>query len=415
MDGTQHAEKDGEVSFRVQAAVYGIGLFTTTIFYIAAVIVPLHAYSLNPSPLTFGLVFSAAHILPLFFSIHTGALIDRLGARRVMLAMTSLGAIMPLFYPFAPTVWVLIVLQMFLGFAESMGWLGAQAMIGQYMQGKTKYAGRLSFIIRIGQFAAPTSAGLAWDAWGATGAFIMMSLWASGAVVCALLLPPKEASASTAHRLPGRYAALRGLMPNPADYLTALRLLARPAVVVIVLLSSMLHLGNTVQSSFYVAWLKETGLAGTAIGALSSVAAIGAALFSLASARLTNYIPGLWIVLLSLWTGIVLICLTPLLGSYFLLMLASFCRSGANGLAQPLIITLVLGGAGRSNQGKAIGLRATANRIASVIGPTAMGFVALWAGLEYAFYVAGIFISIMMTGMAIYLWRNPDVARSGEM
>lgn len=407
--------EDRDVSWRVQGAVYGMGLFTTSIFYVAAVVVPLHAYSLNPSPLTFGLVFSAAHVLPLFFSIHAGALIDRIGARRVMLAMTTLGAVTPLFYPFAQHIWILIVLQMFLGFAESTGWLGAQAMIGQHMQGKTKYAGRLSFVVRIGQLAAPLSAGVVWDLWGAVGAFVLMSVWASGGVVCALMLPPKQATGSTAQMLPGRYARLRGLLPNPSDYLTAFRLLGRPAVVVIVLLSSMLHLGNTVQSSFYVAWLKETGYPGTAIGALTSVAAVGAAMFSLLTARLMRYMPGLWIVLLALWVGIILICITPLLGSYFLLMAAMFLRSGANGLAQPLIITLVLGGAGRSNQGKAIGLRGTANRIASVIGPTAMGLVAYWAGLEYAFYVAGLAISIAMAAIAVYLWRNPDVARSGEM
>lgn len=405
---------DKEVPWRVQAAVYGIGLFSTSIFYITAVVVPLHAYSLNPSPLTFGLVFSAAHVLPLFFSIHTGALIDRLGARRVLLACTTLGAIMPLFYPLAPAIWVLIVLQMFLGFAESMGWLGAQTMIGQYMQGKTRYAGRLSFIVRIGQFIAPPMAGLAWDLTGAWGAFILMSLWGSGAVVCAILLPPQEVEKTASHRLPG-YAGLRGLLPRLSDYVTAFQLLARPAVVMIVLLSSMLHLGNTVQTSFYVAWLKEIGLTGTAIGMLSPAGAIGAALFSLLSARLTKYIPGLWIVLLALWAGILLVCITPLLGSYMLLMLAMFFRSGANGLAQPLIITLVLGGAGRSNLGKATGLRGTANRIASVLGPAAMGLVAQAWGLQFAFYFAGAAISLMMTAMAVYLWRNPHVAQSGEM
>ncbi|MGE3246636.1 MAG: MFS transporter [Beijerinckiaceae bacterium] len=404
-----------DVPLRVQAAVYGVGLFSTTIFYITAVIVPLHAYSMNPSPLAFGLVFSAAHVLPLFFSIHAGALIDRIGARRVMLAMTTLGAVTPLFYPLAPNVWVLIMLQMFLGFAESIGWLGAQTMIGQYMHGRTTYAGRLSFIIRIGQLAAPPMAGFAWDMTGPWGAFILMSVWASGAVVSALMLPPKEPSGSTAHLLPGRYARFRGLLPNPADYVTAFRLLARPAVVVIVLLSSMLHLGNTVQSSFYVAWLNEIGLTGTAIGFISPFAAIGAALFSLASAPLTRYVPGLWIVLFSLWTGIIMICITPLLGAYALLVLASFIRAGSNGLAQPLIITLVLGGAGRANLGKATGLRGTANRIASVIGPAAMGLVAQWVGLENSFYVAGVFISAMMLAMAIYLWKHPEVARSGEL
>jgi MFS family permease len=406
---------DAPVSWRIQLAVYGIGLFSTSIFYITAVVVPLFAYSLDPSPLTFGLVFSAAHVLPLFFSIHTGALIDRLGARRVLLFCTTLGALVPLFYPLAPTIWVLIILQMFLGFAESMGWLGAQTMIGQYMQGKTLYAGRLSVVVRIGQLVAPPMAGLAWDMTGAWGAFILMSLWGSGAVVCALLLPPLAIETTASHRLPGSYGGLRGLMPKLSDYITAFSLLARPAVVVIVLLSAMLHLGNTVQNSFYIAWLKETGFTGTAIGFLSPAGAVGAALFSLLAARLTRYVPGLWIVLLSLWFGIIMISITPLLGSYWLLMMALFLRSGASGLAQPLIITLVLGGAGRSNMGKATGLRGTGNRIASVIGPAAMGLVAQAWGLEFAFYFAGVTISLMMAAMAIYLWRNPAVARSGEM
>lgn len=407
-----------EVPWRIQAAVYGIGLFSTSIFYITAVIVPLYAYTLNPSPFMFGMVFAAAHVLPLFFSIHTGALIDRLGARRVLLFCTTLGAVMPLLYPMAPAIWMLIILQMFLGFAESMGWLGAQTMIGQYMHGRTKYAGRMSFIVRIGQLIAPPMAGAAWDLTGPWGAFIMMSLWASGAIVCALALPPHPPSGPgdkpRARDEGRRLVGLRHYMPNLQDYLTAFRLLVRPAVVVIVLLSSMLHLGNTVQSSFYIAWLNQMGLTGTAIGFLGPAAAIGAACFSLVSAKAAEKIGGLWVVLISLWAGIILLCITPLLGAYLLLVIAMFFRAGANGLAQPLIITLVLGGAGRANQGKAIGLRGTVNRFASVASPLVMGAIAEAFGLEYAFYITGAAVSIVMVAIAIYLWRNPEVARSGE-
>ena len=109
-----------------------------------------------------------------------------------------------------------------------------------------------------------------------------------------------------------------------------------------------------------------------------------------------------------------LICATPLFGSYLLLQIAMFLRSGANGLAQPLVITLVLRGAGRENQGKAIGLRGTANRIASITSPLAMGALAEGLGLELAFYVVGAAVSVVMAGIAIYLWRRPDVAQAGE-
>jgi MFS family permease len=403
-----------EVSWRIQSAVYGIGLFSTSIFHIAAVVVPLYAATMSPSPVMFGLVFSATHFLPLFLSIHTGALMDRLGARKVLLVCTVMGAIIPLFYPAAPWIWALVFLQMFLGLSESMGWLGAQTMIGQYMHGRTVYAGRLSFIIRIGQFIAAPMAGVTWDLAGPWGAFALMSLWGCGSVICALMLPPRPVDATAPAAEPDWRAKLRALLPKPSDYVTAFRLLGVPAVVVIVLLGALMHVGNAVQGSFYVAWLNEMGLTGTAIGLLGPAAAIGAALFSLLTARLLRYVGGLWIALLALWAGILLICATPLFGTYLLLQIAMFLRSGANGLAQPLVITLVLRGAGRENQGKAIGLRGTANRVASILSPLAMGAIAQAFGLELSFYVVGTLVSLAMIGIAVYLWRRPQIAKAGE-
>lgn len=405
--GMQH------VPWRTQIAVYGVGLFTTSVFHVASVVIPLYAYTMNPSPFVFGLVFGAAHLLPLLFSIHAGALMDRLGARRVMLFCTIAAAALPLVYPLAPGIWALIFLQLFLGLAESMGWLGAQTMIGQYMHGRTTYAGRLSFVIRFGQLAAPPMAGVTWDLAGVWGAFILMSIWASGSVLSALLLPVQDIKpASGAIGAPSK--GLRSLMPRWSDYRLAFSLFKAPSVAIIVALGALMHMGNSVQSSFYVAWLTEMGIAGTAIGLLSPAGAIGAALFSLLTAPLTRYVSGFWIVLLSLWAGIVLICITPLLGSYLMLQVAMFLRSGMNGLAQPLVITLVLRGAGRSNQGKAVGLRGTANRTASILAPLAMGAVGELVGVRYAFFVVGGLTSLAMAYIAIYLLRHPEIARKGE-
>ncbi len=43
-----------------------------------------------------------------------------------------------------------------------------------------------------------------------------------------------------------------------------------------------------------------------------------------------------------------------------------------------------------------------------------MGAIAEAVGLEYSFYVVGALVSVVMIGIAIYLWRNPDIARAGE-
>ena len=409
-----HPGHSKDVSLTTEAAVYGIGLFTTSVFHVGSVIIPLYAYTFNPSPFVFGLVFGAAHLLPLLLSIHAGALMDRLGAKRVMLFCTSLAALLPLAYPLANEIWLLIVLQMLLGLCESMGWLGAQTMIGQYMHGRTKYAGRLSFVIRFGQLCAPPMAGVTWDLFGIWGAFILMSIWASGSIVFALLLPRQIIAVPPSQENPAPVGKFRFLMPRREDYVLAFGLLRMPSVAVIVALGALMHSGNAVQSSFYVAWLTEMGITGTAIGLLSPAGAVGAALFSLLTTHLMRYMDGFWIVLLSLWAGIVLICATPLLGTYFLLQVAMFLRSGLNGLAQPLVITLVLRGAGSNNQGKAVGLRGTANRTASIFAPLAMGAIAEAVGLEAAFFVTGIFLSAIMASLAIYLHRSPDVASAGE-
>jgi MFS family permease len=400
-----------EVPWRVQGAVYGIGLFSTSMFFMASVIVPLYAPMLDPSPVLLGVAVGARHILPLFLSIHAGALMDRLGARRVMIVFAVLGVAVPLLYPAVPWIWALIFFQMLSGLSDSMGWLGAQIMIGQYMKGRTAYAGRLSFVIRFGHLAAPPMVGAAWDLFGPWGAFGCLALWGFGTLVCAAILPPppgQDAAATT-----GR-VRLRELLPSPSDYLIALRLLAAPAVVVVVSLGAMMHVGNGVQSSFYVVWLKDAGIPATAIGSLISVGAVGAAIFSLGTARLMRYIPGFWVLLVSLWAGIVLICITPMLGSYAAVLVAMFLRSGTNGLAQPLVITLVLRGAGAENQGKAVGLRATANRTASILSPILMGALAEMAGTEASFYIVGAFATVVMGGFALFLWRRPDVANSGE-
>jgi predicted ATPase len=63
---------------------------------------------------------------------------------------------------------------------------------------------------------------------------------------------------------------------------------------------------------------------------------------------------------------------------------------------------------------QAAALRGTANRVASILSPLAMGAIAEAVGLEYSFYVVGALVSIVMLGIAVYLWRNPHVSKAGE-
>jgi len=405
------------ISFRTECAVYGVGLFSTTMFFMGSVIIPLWVVSLNPSPLMVGIVLGARQFLPLFFSIHAGALIDRLGPRRVMLFFALLGVAIPILYPVLPWVAAALVLQLFAGLSDSMGWLGAQTMVGKLLKSRTRYAGRLSVVIRFGHLGGPPLIGAVWDFGGPWAAFALMSVWGLGTVVCALMLPAdrdRETPPETAQTAEGGTASaasrmtMRELVPRASDYLSALRMLGVPVIATGIMVGMVVHLGNSLQTSFYVVYLDRIGIPGTAIGVLFGAFAICAAAGSIVASWLTRHIPPLWLLIVVVLVTSGLIAITPLLGSFVALFVAMSLRGITNGIHQPLIITTVLRGADVAHQGKAIGLRATANRVAAVSSPLIVGLVAEAFGIETGFYVIGALAAVLLAGLALYVAPRPE-------
>ena len=441
---------ESRVPLKIQSSVYGMGLFCTSVYYMMVVTVPVFVASLGLSYLWAGIILGCRPVLSLFFSIHAGALMDRIGGRRVMIFFGTVGVIAPLLYPVAPRmdwIWLLLISQMLAGMADSMGWLGAQTLIGQHMKGQTKYTGRLSAIIRVGHVIAPIMVGVAWDRWGDWAAFGLMSIWNSGFLICALILPRSHGvdvdgdAGKQKTRVGENKVNWRDILPNPSDYISAFKLLAIPAVAATVMIGTMPHVGNYVQSTFYVVWLGQSGITGTLIGFLIAIFSISAACGSILMPRIARKFSPYWLFLFVVWVSIMMICVTPLVGTdfvtntlfSFLSPLNSFqdlveittlvaifsafgivlaLRAVFHGIQQPLVISLILATTKSDEQGKAIGLRATANRITSIGTPIAMGAIADWLGLEYAFYAIALIATIMILLMGLYVVRHPEIDHS---
>jgi MFS family permease len=343
------------VGLRTEVAVYGIGAFSTTMHFMAITIVPLWVVGLDLSPFLLGIVLGCRPVASLFLSIHIGALMDRIGGRRVMLFFAVVGTLTPVFYPLMPWVWAIVVLQMLWGLADSMGWLGAQTLIGQVMGGRTVYAGRLSVVSRIGNFVGPPMAGAVWDVGGPWAAFGLAALWGTGAIVSALLLPEARAVAAIptpAADAPKAKREWRSLLvPDPADYVATFRLLAVPTVAITIAIGMMTHVGNNIQSSFYVVWLNQSGISGTLIGVLFSLSSVTAGIGPLLAPSLSRWIKPYWLLWSVVWVSLVLIAITPMLGIFVMFAVVLLIRSFFNGVHQPLVITLTLRTAGPGAQG----------------------------------------------------------------
>jgi MFS family permease len=414
------AAPDGAtVPIRIQGAVYGIGGFSTTMHFMAMTIVPLWVVQLDLSPFWLGLVLGCRPLLPLFLSIHMGALVDRGGARRVMLVFAVLGMLAPVLYPAMPWVSAIIVAQLIWGLADNTSWIGAQALVGKLMEGRTLYAGRLSFISRIANVLGPPLVGTAWDLLGPWGAFLLCSLWGVGGLVSVLLLPdmpPSEslraAAAASGHG--GARPRLRAFMPDVTDYLDAFRLVALPTVAITLAIGMMTHVGGNIQGTFYIVWLNQVGIPGTLIGALISIANLAAGFGSLLAAPLIRVFRAYWLLWFVVWAGIVLICITPLFGTFVVFAMVLALRSALSGVHQPLVISLMLKTCGGDAHGRAIGLRATANRITSIGAPVLMGAIAEMIGIEASFYLMGVVSSLGMVAIAWWMTRHPEIHRAAR-
>ena len=419
------ADDDERIPLPIQCAVYASGLFANSLSYMVTLVVPLWVLTLEPSAFLIGVVLGSRHFLTLLLSIHSGALMDRLGARRVMVFFAVVCILVPVFYPMLPWIPAVIGLQMLIGLATSTGWTGAQTLIGQVMKGNPVYAGRLSFSIRIGVFVSPPIIGIAWDQLGPWWAFSIMSLWALGLLIASLCLPATHpgapAVADTEHgddrenEEDGRVGehrkvALGDLMPKLSDYIAAFRLMAIPAVVFVVAVTMLRMAGNGIQNSFYVVYLKSIDITATEIGLLLAVASILGGAGALAIGPVARIFRPHWLLLITVTGSIVLVAITPLLGSFFLLLIASGLRGGTMGMSQPLMISILSRATGRESQGKSVGLRATANRLTSTVLPIIMGGIVEIAGLEASFLIIGAALIALMALLAVHVKRTPALS-----
>lgn len=389
-------------TLRTQVAVYGVGMFSSTMSHMAGLVVPLWVITLGPSPFLIGVVLGSRSVLPLFLSIHGGALMDRMGVRRVTLFFAIIAMVTPLFYPLTPWIPVVILLQMVHGLAASMGWIGAQTTIGQVMKGNPTHAGRLSFSLRIGNLIGPPLIGVIWDQFQAWGAFGFLALWGAGMWVSAMMLP-----ATAGETLSAGPVARRDLMPRLADYIDSFRLLIIPAALLVVMVSVLRISGAAIQGSFYVIYLEGIGFTGADIGLLWSGAAVLGGIGALGVGPASRLVVPHWLLIIMVAGSIFLITVTPLLGTFALLLVAAALRGGTLGLSQPLMVSILLKAVGPGVQGKAVGLRTTANRAAQTVLPVIMGAIAEVVGIANSFYVVGGVLLALIALVAVYARRSP--------
>lgn len=379
-------------------AIYSVGFFCMSTVQMMQVLTPLYIDHLGYAPFLAGIAIGSRGVCSAFLCIHGGALMDRLGPRRVILWVTFMGFVTPPMFLVVTWAPALILLQMASGLVTSFSWIGTFALMGQVLKGDTLQAGRVTFYSRIGIFGGPPLIGFIFDMSGFVGGFWFMSLWCLALFVSAYFMPPGTATAPIDGRL-----KLKDVLPRWSDYASSFRLLAIPAVVLVGAVSALTVATGSIQNSFYLVHLKTGGYTGTLIGTLLGTTSLCAVVATLFTDRLGRLIDPTWILIGTAAIAIIAIAAAPLFGSVLATFVILSLRGAADGANQPFLFTEMSKAVGDATQGLAVGLRLALNRSATALTPMIVGAVIQLTGFETAFLTMG---GAMLVLLAIASWTS---------
>src|SRR5215212_3880715 len=399
---------------RPPAALYVAGPFSMGYVDFFTFLIPLYGLSLGLDASEIGILVGARSILALFLAIHIGVLMDRFGTRAVTLVFVWAGMVLAPLFPLAPNFWALLLLQLISGAAVSFAWSGAQTLIAQLAEGDARYIGRFTFFARLGSTSAPILAGAVWDLGGPWPAYLLGVAW--GAILTAALLRTPEAeffAPEAATRTNRTRFRARDAWPRASDYVSAITLVAIPAVAVSMAVITMRNTTYSLQTSVYVVYLDQIALVGTTIGLLFAASEIASGLGALFAGRAMGLGNPQRTMLSGTVLSILLIAATPLLGGLFgLLLLFQLARGWLEGVIHPVILSVQARAVGRHQQGAVVGLRQTGQRLSSILIPPVMGGVADRFGTSESFLIYGAFM-LPLCGLLALIIRRLQRARDG--
>lgn len=360
-------------------------------------IVPLWALDIGATAFWIGMAIAARALLAMLFAIQTGAVMDRLGARRVTTAIAVMAGLLVMIYPLVPSVGGILGMQVIVGFLHLACWIGAQALVGQLTRGAPDLMGRFTFLATLGNFLGPFLAGLAWQYLGAWGAFGVVSMW-SAALVITLTLVPKSLDAGAVAKM-----SMRDFIPRWAHYAAGFDLLRIPMIAYVIAISAILAGVYAMRHTFLAVYLESILFSGGEIGFIVGSISLAGAVAGLAVGRISRWISPHWLVLAGTVLATITFCLAPLFTGFWAL-LAIACATGVcSGTAFPMILSVLTLGAGTEKQGLSVGLRSTMNRTASLTVPIVMGAIVGATSLATGFFIMGTIMVGIAGIMAIVL------------
>lgn len=344
--------------------------------------VALRLADLGSSDALIGVVLGLHSTVTFVIAVPSGRLVDRAGLRRILVIGLAGMAVAGVAFAGASAVWHLAILLMAAGVAELSAWVAMQALASHAGtgQGLRRQLALFSFAWGLGLAFGPAlgsalyeRAGFAWVGVGYSAAAVAGGL--AGALV------PWSGGD-------------RDAIARPVSMRSAVGQMWASAPVKAVLLASFVALFvYGVRTSFYPLLLERRGVSIGQIGLLLSTIGVASLLVRLPLPALLRRVGAERVLIVSMWSAIVAITITPWLHGMWLYLSAAAVIGVSVGVNPPVTVELMAQHTSADERGLAMGVRVSSNRLAQMVQPVLFGGMASVAGLPAAFLAGGAFMS----------------------
>ncbi|BAS28257.1 MFS transporter [Limnochorda pilosa] len=403
------AEGAGWAHLRVMSLATGLSFVVITL---TRPLVPLLAVHLGARAAEVGAVVGAYALVPLLLAVPAGALVDRVGSRRIFL-WGSLGIAVGLAAVGAwPSLPVLVVTQAGVGLSQLLVIVAGQTYATSLARGVEREAqlGWYTTLVSAGQLVGPLVGGVLADALGYGPSFRIAAFL--GLLPLAVGFAVHDVPRRSEAGAPGGEARLAEAEP-PGEVRSAPRAARGSAIRRIagiggvrlaVVASFSINFAMGARQGFYPLYVQNLGYPATLVGSLLSLRALASMSVRPFMVRIVAAAGGRFrTVFGSMLLGAAAVGITPWTREPLGLALASVALGVGIGLVHPLSMLAVAETVAEEERGLALGMRLTGNRLAQFTSPVLFGAVAEAAGLEAAFVAGGLVLAAAT--FSLLFWR----------
>ena len=362
---------------RTLAALIPLGIANHSVLTGSRVVVALDALSMGASPFTVGVLISLYALLPMLLSVAAGRLVDRIGARRPMLAGSvaiGIGATLPFAFPGMAALYGSATL---LGVGFMAFQLAAQNTTGE-LGGPATRARNFSLLAlgySVSGFIGPLLAGFAIDHFGFRAAFAAFAL---------IPLVPLVVLGSGRLVLPGPH-----LRAGSAHHGGVLALLRHRTLRRVFAINALLSLGWDLHTIFVPIYGAKIGLSASEIGSVLSSFAAATFVVRFFMPTIIRRLREHQVLAAALLIAGLVFFAFPFSQSVPALLALSFALGLGLGSGQPMVLSLLHTHAPPGRIGEAAGVRMSLVNSMAFAAPLVLGAIGASVGIVPVFWSVG--------------------------